>query len=131
MADINEQVSNMYNAAKQALTNDLKQDFYNAAQGRVQAFRQINNSANARHAMFSGAPAAGQMQYDQSKFLPGIATAATQAINKQTQMQENWDKYMDYIKEMNDQANKYNDLAGELNSKAAQLSGSYTQFSGN
>ena len=130
MADINEQVSNMYNAAKQALTNDLKQDFYNAAQSRVQAFRQINNSANARHAMFSGAPAAGQMQYDQSKFLPGIATAATQAINKQEQMQENWDKYMDYIKQMNEQADKYNNLANELNSKAAQLSGSYTSFSG-
>lgn len=131
MADINEQIGNMYNAAKQALTNDLKQNFYSAAQSRVQAFRQINNSANSRHAMFSGAPAAGQMQYDQSRFLPGVATAATQAVNKQVQMQENWDKYMDYIKQMNEQADKYNSMANELNSKSSQLAGSYTQFSGN
>lgn len=121
MADINEQLGNMYDAAKQALTNDLKQDFYNAAAGRQQAFRQLNNQANANHTMFSGAPAGAQMRYDQKTFLPGIATAATNAINKQEQMQEKWDSYMDYVKQLNEQADKYNGMADELNAKAASL----------
>lgn len=109
--DINEQVSNMFNAAKQALNDDLKQNFYNAAITRNQAFRKLNNSANANHAMFSGVPAAAQMQYDQGTFLPGIASLAEKAIQKQQQNQESWDKYMEYIKGLQEQANYYNNLA--------------------
>lgn len=113
--DINEQVSNAYNAAKQALNDDLKQNLYNATQARVQAFRQINNNANANHALYSGAPSGMQMQYDQSTYLPNIGTMATQALAKQESNQEKWDEYMEYIKELQEQADYYNNKANELN----------------
>lgn len=143
--DINEQVSNAYNAAKQALNDDLRQQLYNATQARNQAFRQLNNKANANHAMYSGAPAGMQMQYDQQSYLPGIATAATQAMEKYKTNQENWDKYMEYIEQVNEQANYYRNLTSQLNpsgsavgttssagSKSGAPSGSsYQTFAGN
>ena len=115
--DINEQVSNAFNAAKQALNDDLKQDLYNATIARTTAYRQLNNSANAQHAMYSGAPAGAQAQYDSSTYLPGIATAAQQALSKYETNQETWDEYMEYITELNEQADYYNNLANELTSK--------------
>lgn len=124
--DINEQVSNMYNAAKQALNDDLRQNFYNAAISRNMAFRKLNNSANAKHAMYSGMPAATQMSYDQDTFLPGTASMAQQALAKQKENQDAWDEYMAYIKQLNEQANYYNNLASDLNSKYKQ----YANFGG-
>lgn len=115
--DINEQVSNAYNAAKQALNDDLKQDLYNATTARTTAFRQINNTANAKHALYSGTPAGAQMQYDSGTYLPGIATAAQQALKKFETNQETWDEYMDYVGQLNEQANYYNNLANELKNK--------------
>lgn len=125
--DINEQVSNMFNAAKQALNDDLKQNFYNAAATRTQAFRQLNNSANNRHAMFSGMPAATQMQYDQSTFLPGAASLAEKAIQKQQNNQDAWDEYMEYITNLQEQTDYYNSLASQNNSAAS----AYNSYSGN
>lgn len=122
-ADINEQLSNMYNAAAKAIQDDLQVNFYNAAQARNQAFRQLNNNANARHALYSGMPAATQMQYDQQTYLPGVATMAQQAINKQIQNQESWDEYMDYIKELNSKAAEYNEAAQKMNTSAAGMVG--------
>lgn len=122
--DINEQVKNAFNAAKQALNDDLKQNFYNAAQARNYAFRQLNNNANARHSLYSGTPAAAQMQYDQQTYLPGAAAMAERAIQKQLENQDKWDQYMEYIKKLNDQTNYYNNLTKNLNG------GSYSNFSG-
>lgn len=116
--DINEELNNIYNAAKQAINDDLKQNFYNAAQARNQAFRQLNNNANARHALYSGMPAATQMQYDRDTFLPGTATMVTNAIAKQQSNQEQWDKYMEYVGQLNEQAAYYNNLANQANNKA-------------
>ena len=121
--DINEQVSNMFNAAKQALNDDLKQNFYNAAINRNTAFRQLNNTANAKHALYSGVPAAQQMTYDREKFLPGTATMALQALKKQKENQEAWDDYMEYVQKLNSEANYYNNLAGELKAKYQQYAG--------
>ena len=115
--DINEQVSNAYNAAKQALNDDLKQNLYNATKARVQAFRQINNNANASHSLYSGAPAGMQMNYDQQTYIPNIGKLATNALSKQEENQEKWDKYMAYIKELQDQANYYNSKANSINSQ--------------
>lgn len=114
--DINEQVANAYEAAKQALNDDLTLNYYNAANTRLQAFRQLNNNANANHALYSGAPMGAQMQYDQGTFLPNAATLATQAIAKQQENQEVWDKYMEYVKELNSKANEYRSKAKEINS---------------
>lgn len=111
---MNEELSNVYNAARQALADDLKQNFYNATEARTRAFRQLNNNANARHAMYSGVPAATQMQYDRDTYLPGTATMAAQALSKQQQNQEAWDSYMDYIKKLNEQAQEYNKAANNL-----------------
>lgn len=113
--DINTQVANAYDAAKQALNDDLRQNFYNAAQARMTAFRQINNSKNATHTLYSGAPAAAQMQYDASDYVPGLGSAAIKALNKQEQNQETWDKYMQYINQLNAEANKYRNLAAKAN----------------
>ena len=124
--DINEQVSNMFNAAKQALNDDLKQNFYNAAVNRNMAFRQLNNSANSKHALFSGMPAGQQMTYDRDTFLPGAASMAQRAIAKQRANQDAWDDYMEYIKGLNEQANYYNGLADEVKSKYA----AYGNFAG-
>lgn len=119
--DINEELSNVYNAAKQAINDDLKLNFYNAAQTRNQAFRQLNNQANAQHAMYSGVPAGLQMQYDQKTYIPGVATAVTNAIAKQQSNQEQWDKYMEYVQQLNEQANYYNNLANEVGQKSGDL----------
>ena len=124
--DINEQVSNMFNAAKQALNDDLKQNFYNAAIKRNTAFRQLNNSANAKHALYSGLPAGQQMAYDRDTFLPGTASMAQRALAKQQENQEAWDEYMAYIKQLNDQANYYNGLAADVKQKYDE----YASFAG-
>ena len=113
--NINEEVSNAYEAAKQALNDDLKQNFYNAAQARMTAFRQINNAKNATHTLYSGAPAAAQMQYDASTYVPGLGTELVKAVEKQEQNQKTWDDYMDYIKKLNDQAAYYRNLANQAN----------------
>lgn len=119
--DINEELSNIYKQARMAVDDDLKQQFYNAAQTRNQAFRQLNNNANARHSLFSGMPAATQMQYDRNTYLPGIATATTQAIARQQSNQEQWDQYMAYVKELNEQADYYNNLANEAAGNTAKI----------
>lgn len=116
--NINEEVSNAYNAAKQALNDDLKQNFYNAAQARMTAFRQINNAKNATHTLYSGAPAAAQMQYDANTYVPGLGTALVRAVEKQESNQKTWDEYMDYVTKLNDQANYYRNLANQANSAA-------------
>lgn len=115
--DINEQVANAYNAAKQALNDDLKQNLYNATQARVQAFRQINNQANAQHSLYSGAPTGAQMQYDQSTYIPNIGKMAVSALSKQEENQEKWDQYMAYIKQLQDEANYYNSKANDINNR--------------
>lgn len=115
--DINEQVANAYEAAKRALNDDLKQNLYNATQARVQAFRQLNNQANSQHAMYSGVPSGSQMRYDQDTYIPNIGTLATNALAKQEQNQEKWDKYMEYIKGLQEQANYYNSQANSVRSK--------------
>lgn len=114
MADASQQLSNLFNAAKQAINDDLKQNYYNAAQNRNYAFRQLNNNANARHAMFSGAPMGAQMQYDRNTYLPSAATLAEKAIQKQLDNQDIWDRYMEQIKQYEDQANYYNNLANKV-----------------
>lgn len=120
--DINEQISNAYNAAKQALNDDLKQNLYNATQARVQAFRQINNNANASHALYSGIPAGSQMSYDQRTYIPSIGRLAANALEKQEENQEKWDKYMEYIGELQEQANYYNSKAKEVNGQIPRSS---------
>lgn len=116
--NINEEVSNAFNAAKQALNDDLKQNFYNAAQARMTAFRQINNSANGRHALFSGLPAAQQMQYDASTYVPGLGTALIKSLEKQEDNQQTWDKYMKYVSGLNAEADKYKKAAAQANAAA-------------
>lgn len=129
--DINEQVANAYNAAKQALNDDLTLNYYNAATTRMQAFRQLNNNANANHALFSGVPLGSQMQYDQSTYLPNAATLATRAIEKQKENQETWDKYMEYVKDLNAKANEYraraNDINSVLSNKNVSTNSGYSQ----
>ena len=119
--DINEQVANAYEAAKRALNDDLKQNLYNATQARVQAFRQLNNNANANHALYSGAPAATQMQYDQGTYIPNIGTLATKALAKQEANQEKWDEYMEYIGKLQEQADYYNNKANEVNQQKLSI----------
>lgn len=118
-----EQLSNIYKEAQKALTDDLRTNFYNAVQARTQAFRQLNNKANANHALFSGAPAGAQMQYDQKTLFPNTNHMALQAITKQQQNQEHWDSYMDYVGKLNKQAAEYAANAQKLNSATAAFSG--------
>lgn len=120
--DINEEVSNAYNAAKQALNDDLKQNLYNATQARTQAYRQLMNNANARHAMYSGAPAGAKMAYDQSTYLPNIHKMAVTAMEKYDENQEAWDKYMAYVQQLNEQANYYNNLASQAQAQTQAMS---------
>ena len=116
--DINTQVANAYDAAKQALNDDLKQNFYNAAQARMTAFRQINNNANAQHSLYSGRPMAAQMQYDATEYVPGLGSAVVKAINQQETNQKNWDDYMEYVNELNNAAAKYRNAANNNNAGA-------------
>ncbi len=119
---MDQELENIYNSAKSAISDDLRQNYYRAAQNRTQAFRQINNKANRYHAMFSGMPAANQMQYDQQTYLPQMKSLALQAINQQQQNQEAWDKHMAYVSQLNAQADYYNKLAAQYNSSANKFS---------
>lgn len=116
-----EQLSNIYKEAQKALTDDLRTNFYNAVQSRTQAFRQLNDKANMSHALFSGAPAGAQMQYDEKTLFPGTATMAQQAISKQQQNQESWDAYMEYVSKLNEQAAQYAAQAQKLNAATNSL----------
>ena len=95
---MNQELDNIFNSAKQAMADDLRLNYYNAAQERNFYFRQLNNKANRQHA-----------------FLPGMATRVTQALNQQKENQAAWDKQMAYIKNLNAQADYYNKLANNLN----------------
>lgn len=108
---MNQELENIFNSAKQAMADDLRLKYYNAAQERNFYFRQLNNKANKQHAMFSGMPAGQQMNYDKYTFLPGIASSITKAIQTQQENQQAWDKQMAYIKNLNAQADYYNELA--------------------
>lgn len=117
-----EQLSNIYKEAQKALTDDLRQNFYNAVENRTLAFRQLNNKANFNHSLFSGAPAGSQMQYDKSTLFPHTTAMAQQAIDKQQKNQESWDRYMEYVKGLNAQAAQYNTETKKLNSAAVAFS---------
>ena len=111
---MNQELENIYNSAKQAMADDLRLKYYNAAQERNFYFRQLNNKANKQHAMFSGMPAGQQMNYDKYTFLPGLATDITKAIQTQRENQAAWDKQIASIKEMNAQAAYYEGLTKNL-----------------
>lgn len=112
---MNQELDNIFNSAKQAMADDLRLKYYNAAQERNFYFRQLNNKANRQHAMFSGMPAGQQMNYDKYTFLPNMAAQITKAINTQQENQAAWDKQMATIKNINAQADYYNNLANKLN----------------
>lgn len=109
-----EQLANIYKEAQKALSDDLRQNFYDAVNARTYAFRQYNNKLNKNHALFSGAPTGVQMQYDMKTLFPNTNAAAVQAIARQQSNQESWDEYMDYVQKLNDQAAYYNNLASSL-----------------
>lgn len=92
----------IFQAAQAALKGDAKQILSSGVQARQQSFRQINNQANARHMMFSGAPKAAQMQYDAGTFIPTMASSIVEGITRQAQNQESWDKFAQGIKELNE-----------------------------
>lgn len=102
---MNDQVlQNIFNQAKLAISNDAQTKLYNTLQGRTQAFRKINQRANQRHTMFSGAPAAQQLQYDAATTIPTGVKLVADAAQKMQTNQEQWNKYTEYVKEMNDKA---------------------------
>lgn len=117
-----EQLSNIFKEAQKALTDDLRQNFYNAVNNRTTAFRQLNQKANYNHSLFSGAAKGQQMAYDRDTLLPNTATMAQQAISRQMQNQESWNEYMDYVKQLNQQAAEYAKNASQMNSIAEQYS---------
>lgn len=92
----------IFQAAQAALKNDARQVLASGSQARQQQFRMINNQANSRHMLFSGAPKAAQMQYDQNTFIPNMASSVVQSITKQAENQESWDKFASGIKELNE-----------------------------
>ena len=94
----------IFNAAQTALKNDARQTLLSGAEARQQNFRKINNNANAKHMLFSGMPAARMMQYDQEKFIPGMASQVVRGLQAQAENQEAWDKFAQQIKEMNSTA---------------------------
>lgn len=114
----NQELTNIYNQAKKAIGDELQTNLYNATQGRRNAFRKLNNKANYYHSMFSGMPTGMQMQYDESTYLPGIKSAVTTALAKQRQNQQAWDQQVEYINNLNAQADYYNNLANSLSGYA-------------
>lgn len=94
----------IFQAAQAALKGDAKQILSSGVQARQQQFKMINNKANSRGMLFSGAPKAAQMQYDQGTFIPNMASGVVQSIQKQAENQASWDKFAGGIKELNDYA---------------------------
>ena len=95
-------IQNIFNQAKLALNNDAKTQIYNSLEARTQAFRKINQGANARKAMFSGMPAAQQLQQDATVTIPTGANIVMNAVQKMQKNQESWNEYAKYIKETNE-----------------------------
>lgn len=104
----NQVLENIFNQAKLAMGLDTKTQLYNMAQGRTQAFRQINQRANQRGAMFSGMPAAMQLQHDASVTIPTGVNIVANATQKMQQNQEQWDEYAKYIKDLGEQTEELN-----------------------
>ena len=92
----------IFQAALAALKGDAKQILSSGVQARQQQFRMINNKANARGMLHSGAPKAAQMQYDQSTFIPNMAAGVVNSIQQQAQNQEQWEKFAQGIKDLNE-----------------------------
>ena len=105
----NQVVKNIFDQAKLALGLDAKTQLYNMAQGRTQSFRQINQQANARKAMFSGMPAAMQMHHDATVTIPTGVNIVANTAQKMQQNQEQWDQYAKYIKELESQTKELQD----------------------
>lgn len=97
-------IQNIFNQAKLALNNDANTKLYNTMQARTQAFRQLNQKANAKHAMFSGMPAATQMQYDASTTIPTGVKIVADAVGKMKTNQDAWNEYAKYVDELNSQS---------------------------
>ena len=105
----NQVLQNIFNQSKLALGLDAKTQLYNLAQGRTQAFRRINQQANARGAMFSGMPAAMQMQQDATVTIPTGVNVIANAAQKMQENQEQWNQYAKYIKELQDKTKELQD----------------------
>ena len=45
---MNQELDNIFNSAKKAMADDLRLNYYNAAQERNFYFRQLNNKANSK-----------------------------------------------------------------------------------
>lgn len=121
-----EQLANIYKEAQKALSDDLRQNFYDAVNARTLAFRQYNNKLNKNHALFSGAPTGVQMQYDANTLFPETNAAAVKAIANQQANQEAWDEYMEYVQDLNAQAAYYNNLASSAGYKPSTASAGST-----
>ena len=91
----------IFQAAQSALKGDAKQILASGVQARQQQFRMINNRANSRGMLFSGAPKAGQMQYDANTFIPTMASGVVSSIQQQAENQESWEKFAQGIKDLN------------------------------
>lgn len=105
----NQVVQNIFNQAKLALGLDARTQLYNMAQARTQGFRKINQQANARKAMFSGMPAAMQMQQDATVTIPTGVNIIANTAQKMQQNQEQWDQYAKYIKELQEKTAELED----------------------
>lgn len=102
-------LQNIFNQSKLALGLDAKTQLYNLGQARTQGFRQINQQANARKAMFSGMPAAMQMQQDATVTIPRGVGIVAGAAQKMQQNQEQWNQYAKYIKELESKTKELQD----------------------
>ena len=98
----NQVIQNIFNQAKLAMGLDAKTQLYNLAQSRTQGFRQINQKANSRKALFSGMPAAMQLQQDSTVTIPTGVNIIAGAAQKMQENQEQWNQYAKYIKELQD-----------------------------
>ena len=104
----------IFNAAQDALKMDAKQILLSGAQARQNQFAMINNKANAKHGLFSGVPAARQMQYDATTFVPNMASQVVKSIQNQAKNQEAWDKLAQSLKEINANTNEINAAAAKM-----------------
>ena len=96
----------IFQAAQAALKGDAKQILSSGVQARQHQFRKLNSGLNAKGMIFSGAPKAAQMQYDQQTFIPTMASGIVNSITQQADNQERWEKFAEGIKEMNNYASE-------------------------
>ena len=116
-----QQGQQMYNSQMAALPAQYQAQQAGLDATKNQAFQSINDGANARGMLYSGAPIAEQQKYLGASYLPAVAKLQGDQLAQQSQLTNNWnDHNFKLSSALSDiTKNQYNDAYGIQQKQAA------------